>query len=326
MLFTNLLAVAYASSITMALDTDHRIWARANNENVVLVDCTGEQNRSDLSSEVSYFSGVPDSTPDDIAPVTDGQHRDWANKTTSAYFTDTGVTFKSVLNEKGATGDYAGTGNNGYGNFTCWQTDSTYLYSHDNKNCFVMYDCNHLGAPVTLPTAAAPGTSTTPTASTSASASTSTSSTPIASSGLSVGAIVGLSIGVAAGVLILAVGAFLLFWRHSRAKKQAAAAAAAAASLQEKGPEGTPPQVPPKGPQPATPIWQGPGARELESPQVYHELHDQYQPAEIQGQAIRGELEGTPTRAELHSHDLPPRYEDDNNVSNGAYGNFKGPI
>ncbi|KAI2603638.1 hypothetical protein GGR54DRAFT_622539 [Hypoxylon sp. NC1633] len=318
----SLLAFACTSVASMASDDDHPILARVNNENVILADCTGAQGQ--LSSEVAYFSGSPDSAPEDIATVTSGKHHDWANTTTSAYFSDTSVTFTAVLREHSDAGDYAGTGNNGYGNFTCWQTDSTYLYSHNNQNCFAMYDCNHLGTPVSLPSASS-SPSITPTASSSITGSAAaSSSTPAASSGLSVGAIVGLSIGVAAGVLIIAATAILLVWRQ-RQLKNGKAAAAAAAAPPEKGPEsgkaGTP-----KGPQLTNSIWQGPGVRELESPQVY-ELHSEYRPAEIHGQALAGELDATPTRAELHCHDLPPRYdfESEDHGSPGVYGNLKGP-
>ncbi|KAI1774319.1 hypothetical protein F4818DRAFT_419582 [Hypoxylon cercidicola] len=307
----NLLVITYASSAAIASS----LWTRVNNENVVLVDCTGTEDVGDLASEVAYFAGSPDDSPDDISVVTTGSHQSWANRTTSALFTDTGVTFTAVLREYGDAGDYAGSGNNGYGNFTCWQMPSTYLYTHNSRNCFVVYDCNHLGAPVSPPSPSA-SASTTPTSTSSSSATA--SSTQAASSGLSVGAIVGLSVGVAVGVLILAGIAALFVWRHRRSNKQARAAA----KLKENGPEGKLPGMY----KPADPIWQGPGARELETPQVYHELPNDCRPVEAHGEAIRGELDGTPTRVELHSHDLPPRYEDENHVSPGAYGNFKGPV
>lgn len=169
--------------------------------------------------------------------------------------------------------------------------------------------------------------SATPSTSTSSTSSTSSaSSTPTSSSGLSVGAIVGLSVGVAAGALILAGVAGLFVWRHYRSKNDAKVAAA----TQEKGPEGgASGQSKGKGKEPqavVSPIWQGPGARELETPHVYHELHSNYLPAEAHGEALRGELDATPPRAELHSQDLPPRYSWENDPSPGAYGNFKGPI
>ncbi|KAL7624833.1 hypothetical protein AAE478_004047 [Parahypoxylon ruwenzoriense] len=260
----NLLVVVCASSGSVALDINRsprQHWARDELENVVLVDCTGTQNKSELSSEVAYFGGAPDESPDDIAPVTSGQYRDWANKTTSAYYSATGVVFEAVLGVRGGAGDYAGTGTNG----------------------------------------------------------SSASATPAASSGLSVGAIVGLSIGVAAGAIILAAIAAFLVWRHRRSNQQADAA-----NPSEKRPLSDQVKLP-KDPQSPVFMAQEPGNREMEIQQVYHELHNEYRPAEIYGEAIRGELDGQGSRVELHSQDLPPRY-DGNYVNPGAYGAFKGPI
>ncbi|KAI1764651.1 hypothetical protein GGR53DRAFT_493179 [Hypoxylon sp. FL1150] len=306
---THLLVVASASPVAMASS----LWARASNENVILADCTGVDNTTDLSSECAYFSGTPDSSPDDISVVTGWSHQSWANRTTSAFFSDTSVTFTAVLGESGEAGDYAGTGTNGYANFTCWQMASTYLYTHINRNCYVVYDCNHLGAPATLPSAS-PSTSAT---------STPTASATAASSGLSTSAIVGLSVGVALGVLLFVGIAALLLWRHWRPNRESKAAA----QLKEKGPESGPPGTP-KPYQPVDPIWQGPGARELETPQFYHELSSDTYPVEAHGEAIRGELDGNSARVELHSHDLPPKYDHDHSIdaTAGAYGNFKGPV
>ncbi|KAI0835783.1 hypothetical protein F5Y06DRAFT_275357 [Hypoxylon sp. FL0890] len=309
---TSFLVVA-SSSLTMA----RSIGRRASNENVVLADCTGGQDSNDLASEVAYFSGTPNDTPDDIATVTTGQYHDWANTTTEAYFSDTGVIFKSVLIQNVTAGDYAGTGTNGYANFTCWQMDPTFLYTNENRNCFVMYDCNHLSHAASLPSA-------TPSASSTPSSSASASSTSTSNSQLSVGAIVGLSIGVAVGAILLAGIAGFFLWRHWRSTKRNPPVAVVQETQFEKGL----PDVP-KGPSPVNPIWQGPGAREvqapIQTPQVYHELHSDERPTEIFGDALRGELDATPSRVELHSQDLPPRYEHER-VSPGAYGNFKGPV
>ncbi|KAI1215192.1 uncharacterized protein F4807DRAFT_406273 [Annulohypoxylon truncatum] len=322
MLFPTILVVACASQ-SIARSIPHQIWARGSAENVILTDCTNPSNSSDKSSEVTYYTGNPDDTPDDISTVTTGQYWDWANKTTTGYFSDTGTKFVAVLNPKGQAGDYAGTGDNGYGNFTCWQTDSILVYTHNNRDCYVQYDCNHSGTPATI-TAASSSASATSASSASASAASSSSSH------LSVGAIVGLSIGVAAGAVILAGLAAFFLWRHYQSKKTTAAAAGSS----EKGPEIVAPPVPPKSPSPAhaNVIWQGPGVREMETPTVYHELHNQDCPTEIHGEALRGELDGTPGASELHNHDLPPRYDYEaappqpEPVNPGAYGAFKGPI
>ncbi|KAI2608723.1 uncharacterized protein GGS25DRAFT_288479 [Hypoxylon fragiforme] len=308
--FTSLLlATTCAFSSCMAASTGYRSWKRENLENVALVDCTGVTNTSDFSSEASYFTGAPDDTPDDVAAVTSGQLRDWANATTPAYFISTGVTFKAVLGVRGSAGDLAGTATNGYGNFTCWQVNETYLYNHDDKNCYMVYDCNHQGALV-LPTTSATASSN----STSAASSTSRS-------GLSVGGIIGVSVGVGCGALIIFGGAAVLLWRRRGSKKQQAAGADADANADnEKGfGDGS---APGNDPQLANPIWQGPGVRELETPEVYHELHSQYQPAEIHGEAVTGELDGSQTRVlELHSQDMPPRYDRESYAAaHGAYG------
>ncbi|KAI0884200.1 uncharacterized protein GGS22DRAFT_165109 [Annulohypoxylon maeteangense] len=325
MLFSTILVVACASQ-TIARSTP-RIWARGAAENVILTNCTNPSNSSDKSSEVTYYTGNPDSTPDDISTVTTGQYWDWANKTTTGYFSDTGTKFVSVLNPKGQAGDYAGTGDNGYGNFTCWQTDSILVYTNNNRDCYVQYDCNHQGSPASI-TAASSSSSATATAASSASASASASAASSSSSHLSVGAIVGLSIGAAAGAVLLAGLAAFFLWRHYQTKK----ANAASASSAEKGPETGVPPLPPKGPSPVNAIWQGPGAREMETPNNHHELHNYDQPTEIYGEALRGELDGATRASELHNYDLPPRYDFEtappapSPVNPGAYGAFKGPI
>jgi hypothetical protein len=145
-------------------------------------------------------------------------------------------------------------------------------------------------------------------------------STSSTNSGLSAGAIVGLSIGVAVGALLfVGAGAFLL-WRHWRSKKEEKNVP----DVEQKGPQGGMADMPKYG-QPAAAIWQGPGTRELDTPTVYHELPNEERPAEIQGEAMRGELDSSPATAELHSEDLPPRYHHEGGASPGAYGQFKGP-
>ncbi|OTA99413.1 hypothetical protein M426DRAFT_325127 [Hypoxylon sp. CI-4A] len=311
MLFSGGLLVASLPAMASSLGLPAR--SSNNPENVILADCTRARNTSELSSEVSYFKGAPDDTPDDVAVVTTDRHQNWANTTTKAFFADTNTTFTAVLRERGDAGDYAGTGDNGYGTFTCWQMASTYLYTHTDKNCFVVYDCNHSGAPATLP----PISVTSDTSSTSESPASASSSS--SHSHLSAGAIVGLSIGVAVGAILLAGVAAIVVWRHRNSKKEKAAA-----SVQEKGLGGGASGLP-KSPQSTTAIWQGPGARELETPHVVHELHSENRPVEIHGEALRGELDDT-GRVELHNQDLTPRYIHEEHVSPGAYGNFKGPV
>ncbi|KAI0593872.1 hypothetical protein F4775DRAFT_576001 [Biscogniauxia sp. FL1348] len=123
--------------------TRGRIQRRTDGENVVLADCKSTDGVA--SSEIAYYSGTPDSSPDDIAQVTteEGKTEQWANNSISGYFNTTGVTFRATLGPTGDNGDYAGLGNNGYGDFVCWQSSSKNLYSYDGKTCSGVYDCNH---------------------------------------------------------------------------------------------------------------------------------------------------------------------------------------
>ncbi|KAI1640303.1 hypothetical protein F4809DRAFT_479937 [Biscogniauxia mediterranea] len=150
---TSLLALASVFSIpqvvlaapnsTPPTRTRGRIQRRTDGENVVLADCKSTDGVA--SSEIAYYSGSPDSSPDDIAQVTteEGKTQQWANNSISGYFNTTGVTFRATLGPTGDDGDYAGLGNNGYGDFVCWQSASKNLYSHAGKTCSGVYDCNH---------------------------------------------------------------------------------------------------------------------------------------------------------------------------------------
>ncbi|KAI5923215.1 hypothetical protein F4810DRAFT_211537 [Camillea tinctor] len=165
---------------------------RANGENVVLADCKSTDGVA--SSEIAYYVAIPDSTPDDIAQVNteEGETEQWANNDISAYFNTTGVTFRATLGSTRHDGDYAGLGNNGYGDFTCWQKTSKNLYSHAGKTCSGVYDCNHQPVPSTA------GNS---------------------SDGFSTGAIAGITVGVALVALSLVGVAIFYFWRRYRLKK-----------------------------------------------------------------------------------------------------------
>ncbi|KAI1496067.1 hypothetical protein F5X99DRAFT_401509 [Biscogniauxia marginata] len=177
---------------------------------VVLADC--ESTDGVVSSEVAYYSGSPDSSPDDIAQVDTQENttQQWANSNSSAYFSDTGVTFRATLGPSGQDGDYAGPGNNGYGDFTCWQRTSANLYSHIGKTCSGVYDCDH---------GVAPSSSASPSVTNASVAAQSSSN-----SDLSTGAIAGITVGVAVATLsLLSIAAFFL-WRRYRPNKPKPAA------------------------------------------------------------------------------------------------------
>ncbi|KAI1080806.1 hypothetical protein F5B20DRAFT_539046 [Whalleya microplaca] len=274
-------------------DSIKRLLRRDSGEHVVLADCKGSQNSSELSSEIAYFTSKPDDTPDDISVATsNGSYTQWADSTTSALFIDTGVTFTAKLGASGKTGDKAGTGNNGYGDFTCWQGDSSYLYSHNNKNCTMVYDCDH---PASSSTSSASATATS-----SSTASATTSSTASSgSSGLSVGAYVGMSIGVAIGAIsLIGIAAFFLY-RHWSSNKRG----------QPKDPEGAGQKPGFSGRPDQSPQLAGSMVKtELETPPVVHELYAQPDPVEMHNDYVRGEMDGT-SRAELATPSSPPTYE-----------------
>lgn len=138
--------------ISLLLDDDGSgasLYTRAAAEHVVLADCV--TTNGVVSSEMAYFSGSPDSTPDDAAVVDTSYNssRQWANTTTATLFLDTNVTFTAVLRPEVAQGEWAGTGENGYGNFVCWETTLPSLYRNEAEGteCSGVYDCDHAATP-----------------------------------------------------------------------------------------------------------------------------------------------------------------------------------
>jgi len=118
-----------------------------NPEHVVLADCRSDD--KSLSSQMAYFPGAPNGNPQDVAVVSteSGQARLWADQNTTGLFTDTGVTFTAKIGPLVEDGAFAGTGNNGYGNFSCFQIYVKNLYQYDGKECSQVYDCNHQPIP-----------------------------------------------------------------------------------------------------------------------------------------------------------------------------------
>ncbi|KAK3937021.1 hypothetical protein QBC46DRAFT_268445 [Diplogelasinospora grovesii] len=181
--------------------------AASPGEHVVLADCI-DPNRV-VSSEMAYFQGAPGPNPQDVAVVkTDpGKTALWVSSTTSALWTDTGVTFTAVLGPKVDDGQYAGTGDNGYGNFTCWQKFVVSLYTYDGTQCSQVYDCNHDAAPAITNTTSN-GTA---------------SATPVPGAqdtGLSQGALIAIIVGIVGSLAVAAAGGlFWLLWRRSKKEK-----------------------------------------------------------------------------------------------------------
>jgi hypothetical protein len=120
----------------------------ANNENVVLANCQDSQGVK--SSQMAYFSGSPNGSPNAIAQVqTDhGLTVYWeGGAAVSATFPD-GNVFSASIPQAVPDGAYAGTGKNKQGEFTCWRKYTPNLYTHNGVNCYGVYDCNHSAIPV----------------------------------------------------------------------------------------------------------------------------------------------------------------------------------
>ncbi|RYP45108.1 hypothetical protein DL768_008500 [Monosporascus sp. mg162] len=265
-------AFRIASTLCHAVSSTARLVSRADNEHVALADCEGLNN--EFSSQMAYYPGSPRGAPQDVAvvPTPEGQYSLWVDSTTSGLFTTTGVTFTAVLGPRVAEGEYAGTGDNGYGKFSCWARYAKDLYEWDDRNCSMVYDCDHRAAP-------APTASTTGTTSAAPAATTSTSQTEASTSrGLSIGALVGVSIGSGIGAILVAVAIFLFLGhlRNQKSKDTGEETGAARSSL----------------------ATTGPGSEGWQNARVGHEMDAQWHGSEMPSEPKKGELDGNP-RAEL---------------------------
>jgi hypothetical protein len=120
---------------------------RRENEHVVLADC---RDRNDVvSSQMAYYLSDPNSAPQDVTVVatTPGQAALWVNANTTGLFTDTGVSFTSILGPRVENGQFAGTGYNDYGNFSCYQLYYKDLYTYGTTTCSQVYLCDHSDPP-----------------------------------------------------------------------------------------------------------------------------------------------------------------------------------
>ncbi|KAH6615530.1 hypothetical protein B0J18DRAFT_282392 [Chaetomium sp. MPI-SDFR-AT-0129] len=167
--------------------------ARTEGEHVVLADCRDPAGV--LSSQMAYFKGPVGATPTDVAVVAtpNGQTTLWVNANTTGLFTTTSVKFTANLGPRVEEGQFAGTGNNGYGNFSCYQQYIAELYTYENTKCSQVYQCDHSKPP-------AGGISSS------------------SSSGMSQGTIIGIAVGVVGGILFL-VAAGLVFWYLRRSRR-----------------------------------------------------------------------------------------------------------
>ncbi|KAL2176544.1 uncharacterized protein P884DRAFT_270390 [Thermothelomyces heterothallicus CBS 202.75] len=174
---------------------------RSEGEHVVLADCV--DTAGVLSSQIAYFPGDPGPSPQDVAVVQteEGQTALWVNDNTSALFTTTGVTFTALIGPHVKDGEFAGIGNNGYGNFSCYQKYSKDLYKYAKTTCSQVYLCDHSAPPA--------GWVWDPSGS---------------SNSMSHGTIIGIAVGVVGGVLFLLAAALAIwYFRRSRGGRGGAA-------------------------------------------------------------------------------------------------------
>ncbi|ROW04863.1 hypothetical protein VMCG_04886 [Cytospora schulzeri] len=152
------------------------LYTRGHAEHVVLANCRSPDGI--LSSEMASYTGSPQNTPDDIAIV------------------DTSPDV--------ADGEWAGTGDNGYGSFVCWETSLPDSYYDEalGTECSGVYDCNHEATPSVTPTSLATSTN------------SAASSHPPSRTGLSQGALIGLIIGCVTFFLLLLFASTLIFIRR----------------------------------------------------------------------------------------------------------------
>lgn len=150
------LVVALLASLTVSAEE------KRPDEHVVLADCHAGNNV--FSSQVAYFHGPPNDKPQDVAPVVTpaNQTRLWPANTTTAFFSTTGTSFTAQLGQPVDLGGFAGTGSNGYTNFTCWRRYQANLYKYDGAVCAMSYDCTHEPMPNGTKLDPDPGASTGP--------------------------------------------------------------------------------------------------------------------------------------------------------------------
>ncbi|KAK4096149.1 hypothetical protein N658DRAFT_459203, partial [Parathielavia hyrcaniae] len=151
---------------------------------------------------MAYFTGAPGPSPRDVAVVktNPGETALWANSNTTGFFTTSGVTFWANLGPRVDEGEFAGTGDNGFGRFSCYQRYVKDLYTYGDTVCSQVYLCDHSVPP--------PGRF-------------------LAS--LHLGTIIGIAIGVVGGVLFLvATGLVIWYFRRSRRRRAQAERAATA--------------------------------------------------------------------------------------------------
>ncbi len=125
--------------------TPSHLYPRIAGEHVVLADCL---DGTFVSSQVAYYPGDAVGDPQDVAVVStpSGQAALWVNAVTHVLFTDTSVNFTATLGPRVQDGQFAGSGYNDYGNFSCYQIYFKDRYTYGTTKCAQVYLCDHSAA------------------------------------------------------------------------------------------------------------------------------------------------------------------------------------
>lgn len=285
------------------------------NEHVVLADCRAGDTTV-FSSQVAYFTGLPNDKPQDVAPVVTpaNQTRLWPANTTTAFFATTGTSFTAKLGPPVDLGAFAGTGFNDYANFTCWRRYQANLYKYDGAICAMSYDCTHEPMPDGTKPGPDPKSSTAPKSPDGSAA----PSVPGAngnnnggsSEELSLGAMIGAIVGGVVGLAMVAglIAFVVIQGRRWRRQKDALDREAGAILL-----------GPPKAAQPAmggegmdkkdfynpsSPSPPPPPPPSM-SPRPQYEVDGQWRGAEVHGTGVVRELDGAYIVPELDARGNP---------------------
>lgn len=202
---------------------------RSPTEHVILCDCISASGIR--SSQMAYYSGDVNGLPTGGVGIVDTEFNTtaaWYNETTSATWLDTGVTFKAVIRYHVAEGDYVGKGNNGYGDFRCWQRSNTefaFDYKGDGNVCEMRIDCNKDPAPANDPPYVPLETTTSTSTDDDQAAGSSATSSPShpedkKDKAISTGAVIGIAIGIVGAFTFLAGSAGFFFARRRRIRKR----------------------------------------------------------------------------------------------------------
>ncbi|KAK0751407.1 hypothetical protein B0T18DRAFT_387538 [Schizothecium vesticola] len=159
----NIFLVAVATTAVVAIDSTspnpirvtpaaklvrHRLIRRSDSEHVVLTDCTRHRKNYLQASQLAYFVGPPDDSPDRTTNVTSDKQQAWAGSGKITIKSSDNVAFSVEIPTVVGEGQFAGSGHNGYSAFSCYAMFKTALYTtKEGLVCDQVYDCDHTTPP-----------------------------------------------------------------------------------------------------------------------------------------------------------------------------------